>query len=72
VAEAAKKIGLQASGRDNLEDALEAVRKLDLDPPPRILITGSPVSGGRSSADERYAAGVKGKTAGTRPAVKLN
>jgi dihydrofolate synthase/folylpolyglutamate synthase len=41
VAEAARAIGLQANGRDNLGGALEAVRKFDLDPPPRILITGS-------------------------------
>jgi dihydrofolate synthase/folylpolyglutamate synthase len=37
----ARDIGLSATSRDTLEDALEAVRKLDLDPPPRILITGS-------------------------------
>ena len=41
VADAAREIGLQATRRDNLDEALEAVRKLDLDPPPRILITGS-------------------------------
>ncbi|HEY0224687.1 MAG TPA: folylpolyglutamate synthase/dihydrofolate synthase family protein [Pseudolabrys sp.] len=41
VAEAARAIGITASSRDNLAGALEAVRKLDLDPPPRILITGS-------------------------------
>jgi len=41
VADAARKIGLQTTSRDNLGEALEAVRKLDLDPPPRILITGS-------------------------------
>jgi dihydrofolate synthase / folylpolyglutamate synthase len=39
--DAARVIGLSASGRYSLPDALEAVRKLDLDPPPRILITGS-------------------------------
>jgi len=37
----ARDIGLSATSRDTLEDAIEAVRKLDLDPPPRILITGS-------------------------------
>jgi dihydrofolate synthase/folylpolyglutamate synthase len=37
----AREIGLSATSRDTLEDALEAVRKLELDPPPRILITGS-------------------------------
>jgi dihydrofolate synthase/folylpolyglutamate synthase len=41
VAEAAQAIGVPAVSRANLDDALEAVRKLDLDPPPRILITGS-------------------------------
>ena len=37
----ARDIGLSATSRDTLQDALEAVRKLRLDPPPRILITGS-------------------------------
>jgi dihydrofolate synthase/folylpolyglutamate synthase len=41
VADAARAIGLSATCRDNLAEALEATRKLDLDPPPRILITGS-------------------------------
>ena len=41
VANTARDIGLSATSRDNLTEALEAVRKLDLDPPPRILITGS-------------------------------
>jgi dihydrofolate synthase/folylpolyglutamate synthase len=41
VADAARAIGLAATSRDNLAQALDAVRKLDLDPPPRILITGS-------------------------------
>jgi dihydrofolate synthase / folylpolyglutamate synthase len=41
VADAARAIGLAATSRDNLDQALDAVRKLDLDPPPRILITGS-------------------------------
>jgi dihydrofolate synthase/folylpolyglutamate synthase len=41
VADAARAIGLPATSRDNLVEALDAVRKLDLDPPPRILITGS-------------------------------
>jgi len=41
VAEAARAIGLTATSRYGLEDALDSVRKLDLDPPPRILITGS-------------------------------
>jgi len=41
LAAAARTIGLSATSRDNLTEALEAARKLDLDPPPRILITGS-------------------------------
>ena len=41
VADAARAIGLPAASRDNLDEALAAARKLDLDPPPRILITGS-------------------------------
>jgi dihydrofolate synthase/folylpolyglutamate synthase len=41
VADAARKIGLSATSRDNLDEALDAVRKLDLDPAPRILIAGS-------------------------------
>jgi dihydrofolate synthase/folylpolyglutamate synthase len=41
VADAARAIGLPATSRDNLGEALDAARKLDLDPPPRILITGS-------------------------------
>jgi dihydrofolate synthase / folylpolyglutamate synthase len=41
VADTARAIGLPATSRDNLAEALEAARKLDLDPPPRILITGS-------------------------------
>ena len=41
VADAARAIGLPATSRDNLEEALDAARKLDLVPPPRILITGS-------------------------------
>ncbi len=41
VADAARSIGLPATSRDNLIEALDAARRLDLDPPPRILITGS-------------------------------
>jgi dihydrofolate synthase/folylpolyglutamate synthase len=41
VADAARAIGLPATSRDNLDEALDAVRRLDLEPPPRILITGS-------------------------------
>ncbi|MGZ5852944.1 MAG: bifunctional folylpolyglutamate synthase/dihydrofolate synthase, partial [Xanthobacteraceae bacterium] len=41
VADTARAIGISATSRDNLTEALEAARKLNLDPPPRILITGS-------------------------------
>ena len=41
LADCARGIGLPATSRDNLEEALDAARKLGLDPPPRILITGS-------------------------------
>ncbi len=41
VADCARAIGLTAASRDNFADALDAAKKLDLDPPPRILITGS-------------------------------
>ncbi len=41
LAATARAIGLPATSRDDLAEALDAARKLDLDPPPRILITGS-------------------------------
>jgi dihydrofolate synthase/folylpolyglutamate synthase len=41
VTDIARAIGISATSRDNLAEALDAARKLDLDPPPRILITGS-------------------------------
>jgi dihydrofolate synthase/folylpolyglutamate synthase len=41
LADCARAIGLSATSRDNLSEAFDAARKLDLDPPPRILITGS-------------------------------
>jgi dihydrofolate synthase/folylpolyglutamate synthase len=41
VADNARAMGLAATSRDNLVEAFDAVRKLDLEPPPRILITGS-------------------------------
>ena len=41
LADCARGIGLPATSRDNLEEAFDAARKLDLEPPPRILITGS-------------------------------
>ena len=41
VATCARGIGISATSRDNLTEALDTARKLDLEPPPRILITGS-------------------------------
>ena len=41
LADAARKLDLSATSRDTLDEAFDAVRKLDLDPPPRILVTGS-------------------------------
>ena len=58
---AARAIGLPATSRDNLTEALEAARKLELDPPPRILITGSLVSRRRSAARERHAAAISAR-----------
>ena len=37
----ARSVGIPASSRSNIEAAFHVVRQLDLDPPPRILITGS-------------------------------
>jgi len=41
VADVARGIGLAATSRDDLAEAFDAARKLDVDPAPRILITGS-------------------------------
>ncbi|MGE0563358.1 MAG: folylpolyglutamate synthase/dihydrofolate synthase family protein [Pseudolabrys sp.] len=38
---AARAIGLSSTSRDNLDEAFVAVARLELSPPPRILITGS-------------------------------
>jgi dihydrofolate synthase/folylpolyglutamate synthase len=37
----ARDAGLQAESRDGIEEALAAIERLGLDPPPRILLTGS-------------------------------
>jgi len=37
----ARSVGIPAESRDSIEAALAAVGRLELDPPPRILITGS-------------------------------
>jgi dihydrofolate synthase/folylpolyglutamate synthase len=41
IVDAARAAGISAAGRDSLDAALAAIVQLDLDPPPRILITGS-------------------------------
>lgn len=41
LAEAARAVGLSTLTHETIEEALAAAAKLDLDPPPRILITGS-------------------------------
>jgi dihydrofolate synthase/folylpolyglutamate synthase len=41
IADAARATGISAATRDSIEAALAAITQLDLDPPPRILITGS-------------------------------
>jgi dihydrofolate synthase/folylpolyglutamate synthase len=41
IADAARAVGIPAESSDDLAAALAAVARLDLDPPPRILITGS-------------------------------
>jgi len=41
VADAARRVGIPAESRDSIEAALAAVGRPALDPPPRILITGS-------------------------------
>ena len=37
----ARRVGIPAESRDGLEAALAAVGRLELEPPPRVLITGS-------------------------------
>ncbi len=41
IAEAARSVGIPADARPSIEEALTFVGAFDLDPPPRILITGS-------------------------------
>jgi dihydrofolate synthase/folylpolyglutamate synthase len=41
IAAIARAAGIPAAGRDSVEAALAAIGRLGLDPPPRILITGS-------------------------------
>lgn len=51
IAAAARAIDIPAQRRDSLREALNAAAKLDLDPPPRILITGSLYLAGAVLAD---------------------
>jgi len=41
IADIARSAGIPAGGRDSVEEALTAIARLELNPPPRILITGS-------------------------------
>ena len=41
LAAAVRRIGIPAEPRESIEDAFAAIVRRDLDPPPRILITGS-------------------------------
>jgi dihydrofolate synthase/folylpolyglutamate synthase len=41
MADVARAVGIPAMARDSIESALAVVAKLDLEPPPRVLITGS-------------------------------
>jgi dihydrofolate synthase/folylpolyglutamate synthase len=50
LADAARAVGIPATSRDSLNDALKAVGRLDLDPAPRILITGSLYLAGQALA----------------------
>jgi dihydrofolate synthase/folylpolyglutamate synthase len=40
-ADAARRVGIAAEPRESIEDALSRTVQLNLEPPPRILITGS-------------------------------
>jgi dihydrofolate synthase/folylpolyglutamate synthase len=41
LADTARRVGIPAESRESIEAALAAATRLDLEPPPRILITGS-------------------------------
>jgi dihydrofolate synthase / folylpolyglutamate synthase len=41
IADAARRVGIAAEPRESIDDALARIVQLNLDPPPRILITGS-------------------------------
>ena len=41
IADAARAVGIPAEGAEDVESALAAIGRFELEPPPRILITGS-------------------------------
>jgi dihydrofolate synthase/folylpolyglutamate synthase len=41
LADAVRRVGMQAESREGIEEALAAAARFEFDPPPRILITGS-------------------------------
>jgi dihydrofolate synthase/folylpolyglutamate synthase len=41
VADAARRVGLAAEARESVEDSLGRIVQLAIEPPPRILVTGS-------------------------------
>jgi dihydrofolate synthase/folylpolyglutamate synthase len=41
IADAVRRVGIPADSRRDIAEALAATNRLELDPPPRILITGS-------------------------------
>jgi dihydrofolate synthase/folylpolyglutamate synthase len=55
IVDIARAIGMSAAGRDNIEAALGAIVQLNLEPPPRILITGSLYLAGEVLAANRTA-----------------
>lgn len=51
IADAARRIGIAAEARDSIADALTRVTQLRIEPPPRVLITGSLYLAGEVLAD---------------------
>jgi dihydrofolate synthase / folylpolyglutamate synthase len=41
IADAVRRVGIPADSRRDIVEALAAIGRLELDPPPRVLITGS-------------------------------
>ena len=72
IAEMARAVGIPAERRDDLESALAAIARFELDPPPRILITGSLYLAGevlRRTARRRVDLLPNAKRPALRPAV---